>query len=185
MHCVILAGMINHYDVPYYSQLTDISAVEWRMEGCGIASMAMGIAFYKPNAVSVDKMLDQALVSGSYAPSVGWKHQELSALANRYGLVGKVYDLSKTTNQKAFAGFKDALNIGPVVVSIHNKFDPKATLGHIVIVTGLDDNFVFYNDPASSSSVKGQKKIAVSGFLAGWKKRFITIRERATLSAAL
>ncbi len=169
--------MTNHYDVPYYSQLRDVSAVEWRMEACGIAAMAMEIGFYKPNAVSVDKMLDQAIASGSYAKNAGWKHHELSALATRYGLAGKVYNLATLKNEAAFANFKVVLSEGPVIVSIHNKFNPKATLGHLIVVTGIDNDFIYYSDPASTTETKGEKKITIQGFLAGWKKRFITVRD--------
>lgn len=172
--------MTNHYDVPYYSQLTDISAVEWRMEGCGIAALAMEIAFYKPNAVSVDKMLDQAIATGAIARGVGSYHQGLSNLATKYGLVGKVYDLSASNNPTAFGQFKNILKEGPVIVSIRNKFNPASTLGHIIVVTGINDNFVFYSDPASRTEANGEKKIAINTFLAGWKKRFITVRDPKT-----
>jgi len=35
-------------DVPFYSQFVDISAPAWKKVGCGIASLAMIIDFYKP-----------------------------------------------------------------------------------------------------------------------------------------
>ncbi len=175
--------MIDFYNVPFHSQLTEIKTYEWQQQGCGIASLAMAIDYYKPNTVSVNKLLTQAIVSGAYVPNVGWKHTELAALAGKYGLVGKTYDFSKTSNQTAFAELKDLLNDGPVIVSIHNKFDPKATLGHIVVVTGLDEQNVYYNNPALRTP--GGSQISIADFLKGWKRRFITVREPETAKISL
>ena len=166
--------VIRYADVPIYSQFKDIKNSRWQKEGCGIASLAMVIDFYKPNTISVAELLNQAINTGAYLKNIGWKHKELSALAGTYGLAEKSYDLGKLSNATAFAQFLDFLKTGPVVVSIHNKFDPKATLGHIVVVTGFENNFIYYNDPAETAD----KKISVKDFLNGWKKRFIIVREK-------
>lgn len=166
---------VRYFDVPFYSQFQDIKNPRWQKEGCGIASLAMVINFYKPNTVSVAKLLDQAISSGAYLKNIGWKHKELSAVAKTYGLAEKSYDLGKLSNSTAFAQFLDFLKSGPVVVSVHNKFDPKATLGHIVVVTGFENDFIYYKDPAGNSK---EEKISVKNFLAGWKKRFIIVREK-------
>ena len=168
--------MIIHFDnVPFYSQFRDIPRIEWRSESCGIASLAMALEFYKPNSVSVPKLLVEALKFGAYQPGVGWKHSQLASLAGLYGLVGTSYDFSKMGNQAAFNEFKQFLGGGPMVVSIHNKFNPKASLGHLVVVTGIENDIVYYHDPAGNGK---EKAISISGFLAGWKKRFITVREK-------
>ena len=170
--------MIIHYDtVPFYSQFADIPRVEWRAEGCGIAAMAMEIEFYKPNSVSMTDLILQALKLGAHTPGVGWKHKELAALAGLYGLDGKNYDLTKMSGQEAFGDFKNRLAEGPVIVSIHNKFDPRATLGHLVVVTGMDNGMIFYHDPAYGNKIA--KMISEKGFMKGWKQRFITVREKS------
>jgi uncharacterized protein YvpB len=173
--------MIIHYDnVPFYSQFQDIPRVEWQKKGCGIASLAMAIEFYKPNSVAIMQLLAEAIEAGAYQPGVGWKHKQLSSLVENYGLEGKNYDFSKTGNLAAFDRFKYFLSEGPVIVSIHNKFNPKATLGHIVVVTGMDNGFIHYHDPAG---MKVEKKISTAGFLKGWKRRFIVVREKPQLQS--
>lgn len=167
----------QHYEnVPFYSQFRDIAQVEWRKGACGIAIMAMLIDFYKPTPVDASKLLVEGLGSGAYQPGIGWKHWELSQLANKYGLEGKTYNFTPFTRQVAFEKFIEVLREGPVMVSAHNKFDPKATLGHLVVATGFDKDYVFYNDPASGGV---EKKISHSAFMSGWKKRLIVVREPA------
>lgn len=172
-----------HYDnVPFYSQFQDVPRIEWQGKACGIASLAMAMEFYKPKSVSVTKLLLQALDFGAYQINAGWKHQELSALAELYGLSGKAYDFAKLDNRSAFNEFKTVLKDGPVIVSIHNKFNPKSGLGHLIVVTGINDNAVFYHDPAGNGK---EKAISASGFLSGWKQRFIAVRERAQAAETL
>lgn len=165
--------MINYVDVPFYSQFQDIPAVEWQKKGCGIASLAMAIDFYNSDDVSVSRLLKEAIVSGAYVKNVGWSHQGLTDLVSKYGLIGEIHDFNKFKAQKALIELKEILKDGPVIASIHNKFDPKATLGHLVVLTGYDDQYVFYHDPAGP---KAQKKISNAGFLAGWKRRIISVR---------
>jgi hypothetical protein len=82
-------------DVPFYSQFNDITSVKWKKIGCGVASLAMVIEYYKPSSVSVDKLLGQAIASGAYQKSAGWTHQGLATLSQRYGFTGNTYDLSQ------------------------------------------------------------------------------------------
>ncbi|MEK7640801.1 MAG: C39 family peptidase [Patescibacteria group bacterium] len=174
--------MIYYDNVPFYSQFQDIPQVEWQSSACGIASMAMVMEFYKPKSVSVSNLLLQALDLGAYKPGIGWKHKELSALAGLYGLSGKNYDYMHLDNQTVFGKFKDFMKVGPVIVSIHNKFNPKATLGHIVVVTGMENGMIFYHDPASGNKI--EKKISEADFLKGWKRRFIVVRAKTPVEIA-
>lgn len=165
------AGIPN---VPYISQLTDISAVEWRKQGCGVASLAMLIEFYRPGTVSVNTLLKQGIASGAYLEDAGWKHRELGLLAGRYDLEGKNFDLAKQNSGAAFAQFESALKDGPVIASIFYKFNPKSTLPHLVVIKGIEDGMVYYNDPSGDPA---GEKISIPDFMKGWKKRFITVRE--------
>ncbi len=169
--------MFIHFDnVPFYSQFRDIPAIEWKKEACGIAALAMEMEFFKPKSVSVTKLLLEALDAGAYTTDVGWNHKKLSALAELYGLAGKNYDLWNSASDAAFTKFKELLTGGPVIVSIHNKFNPAATLGHLVVVVGIEDGTIFYHDPAYGNKI--ERKITENDFLKGWKKRFITVREK-------
>ncbi|MBI2075241.1 MAG: C39 family peptidase [Candidatus Harrisonbacteria bacterium] len=173
--------MFIHVDnVPFYSQFQDIPQVEWRREGCGVASLAMQLEFYTSKPVSVTKLLLEALEFGAYTKDVGWNHKRLAALADLYGLSGKNYDFWNATDDAAFNKLKEFLAGGPVMVSIHNKFNPKTTLGHLIVVVGIHDGTVVYHDPAYG--IKKDRNISESDFLKGWKRRFIVVRERAEVT---
>ncbi|MDR3548880.1 MAG: C39 family peptidase [Candidatus Pacebacteria bacterium] len=169
----ILAVPVDVPNVPFYSQFQDIQSTTWQKQGCGIASLAMVIDYYKPNAVSVNKLLTQAIAAGAYDPNAGWIHKDLVLLAGKYGLGGNVYDLSAASSDAAFNRFSSYVKNGPVIVSVHYKFDPKSTIPHLVVIDGIDNGVVYYNDPAAKA---GEKQISTTDFLRGWKKRFIVIR---------
>ena len=158
--------------VPFYSQFQDIKEVPWQKVGCGITDLAMIIDYYKP-AVSVNTLLTQGIAAGAYLQSAGWTYQGLISLGKKYGLDGTSYDLAKSDSAAAFNQFKKYLQDGPVIVSVHYKFDPKSTIPHLVVINGIVGDTLYYNDPAAKT---GEKQISVADFLKGWKKRFIVMR---------
>lgn len=158
--------------VPFYSQFTDIQSAKWKKRACGVTSLAMMIEYYKPGSVSVNKLLEQGIASGAYSKA-GWTHRGLIKLGEKYGLEGDAYDLSKSSTKKAFEKFTDELEDGPVITSVHYKFNPKSTIPHLVVINGIKGGMVYYNDPAAKS---GEKQISVADFQKAWKKKFIVIR---------
>lgn len=147
--------------VPFYSQFADIHTPSWQKIGCGITSLAMIINYYKPDAVSVDNLLLQGIASGAYDKNAGWIHKDLIDLSKKYGLHGSAYDLSKLSSDVAFIKLKKALEVGPVIVSVYYKFNPKSTIPHLVVIDGIDGDTLHYNDPASNG---GDKTISVADF---------------------
>ena len=167
-------------DVPFYSQFKDITSPTWQKVGCGIASLAMIIDYYKP-AVLPNTLLAQGIAAGAYIPSAGWTYKGLIQIAENYGLDGNSYDLQTLSSSKAFEKLKESLHEGPVIVSIHYKFDPKSTIPHLVVIDGINGDTLYYNDPAAKI---GEMQIPTTTFLKAWKKRFIVIRPAVnTLSA--
>lgn len=160
-------------NVPFYSQLTDITSPVWKKIGCGVASLTMIIDYYKEDVVSVNTVLSQALAVGAYDKNFGWMHKGLISVSNKYGLDGKSYDVKSLSEKAAFASLKSHLEAGPVIVSIHYKFNPKSTIPHLIVVDGIEDGILYYNDPASKS---GRTSISTQDFLKGWKKKFIVVR---------
>lgn len=160
-------------NVPFYSQFQDIQSTTWQKVGCGIASLAMIIDYYQPEAVSVNVLLGQAILSGAYDKNAGWIHKDLISLSKKYGLEGNSYDVSSLGKDAGFTKLKSFLADGPVMVSVHYKFDPKSSIPHLVVIDGIKEGFIYYNDPAAKV---GQKKISVADFQKGWKKKFIVIR---------
>jgi uncharacterized protein YvpB len=160
------------YTVPFRSQFTDISAPEWKKVGCGITSLAMLIDFYQPEEVTVDELLKRGIAAGAYSDA-GWSHAGLINLSHKYGLKGESHDLSGSSMDSAFAALKEELKNGPVMASVHYTFTPTNPIPHIVVVSGVSDGKVYYNDPAGKS---GGGSISIAKFQGAWKKRYIDIR---------
>ncbi len=158
--------------VPFYSQFTDISKTSWQKVGCGIASLGMLIDYYKP-AVSIDTLLNEGINAGAYVDSAGWSHAGLISLAKNYGLTGASHGLAHLTMKEAFATLEEAVAEGPVMVSVHYTFEPTNPIPHLVVVTSIENEAVYYNDPAEPN---GNGNISVTKFQNAWKKRYIEIR---------
>lgn len=165
------------YTVPFYSQFTDISKPSWRKVGCGIASLAMLINFYEPKVVSTDTLLDAGIAANAFLPDAGWTHQGLINLSTKYGLTGSTKSFAGASMETAFEGLKTALSEGPVMVSVHYTFEPTNPIPHLVVVNGVEDGLVYYNDPAESA---GGHTISITKFQNAWKKRYIAIRPTTT-----
>ncbi|MFA5934033.1 MAG: C39 family peptidase [Candidatus Paceibacterota bacterium] len=161
------------YNVPLYSQITDISSVEWRQKGCGVADLAMLIEYYKPNTTSVDEVLREALAGGAYQNGAGWKHDGLAAVAAKHGLVGKTFDLTKLNKEDSLDELKSIVKEGPAVASIRRGFAAQSPYGHLIVVTGFDNDSIYYNDPGKRDGIR---KVPITTFMQGWKKRLIVVR---------
>lgn len=166
--------------VPFYSQFKDISSAKWQKVGCGIASLAMVIDYYKP-AVPVDTLLSEAVALNAYSDA-GWTYSGLIATSKKYGMKGTAYDLGKSSATAAYTQFTTALAAGPVIASVHYKFDPKSTIPHLVVITSIKDGVVYYNDPAATG---GGRTISVADFQKAWKQRYIVIRPVSETKIAL
>lgn len=162
-------------NVPFHSQLTEITSHAWQMQGCGITSLAMIIDYYNADkGVSVNSLLAQGIAAGAFINNVGWSYGGLIKVSKKYGLDGKTYDLSGSTMASAFAGIKKELLNGPVIASVHYQFKKNSPLPHLVVIDGIDGDTVYYNDPANK--IAGEQKISATNFQLGWKKRMIVIR---------
>lgn len=157
--------------VPFYSQFADITSPKWQKVGCGIASLAMVLDYYA-SSTPVNTLLGQGIAVGAYSKN-GWTYTGLISVAKKYGFYGKIFDLGKSDSKKAFDEFKKQLKNGPVIASVHYKFDPKNPIPHLVVINSIEDNTISYNDPAAKG---GDRKISTADFLKAWKKRFIVIR---------
>ncbi len=161
------------YNVPLYSQIADISSAEWKQKGCGVADVAMIVEYYKPHTTSVNEVLREGISSGAYVKNVGWSHEGLAGLAVKHGMTGRTFDLSEYNKENAFNQFQEIVKEGPVIASIHRGFNPKSSFGHLIVITGYDDNLIYYNDPGKHDGIR---KVTISQFMAGWKRKLIVIR---------
>lgn len=161
-------------NVPFYSQFRDLHTTHsWQKVGCGVTSLAMVLNYYVPDVVTTDTLLKEGILIGAYDKKYGWIHKGLIQLSNTYGMTGESYDISSKKAEAAYTTLKSYLINGPVIVSVHYKFDPRSPIPHLVVLDGIDGDTLYYNDPAQSS---GRMKISKVDFIKGWKKRFIVIR---------
>jgi predicted double-glycine peptidase len=167
------AQSTNVPTVPFYSQFADITAPNWQKVGCGITSLAMLIDYYSDETISVDDLLQKGIAAGAYISSAGWSHQGLINLSKEFGLSGLAVSLSGLSMTDAFNELKRALAEGPVMVSVHYTFEPTNPIPHLVVVNGVKDGKVFYNDPAEKA---GGHSLSIEKFEGAWKKRYISIR---------
>lgn len=158
--------------VPFYSQFTDISDPSWKKIGCGIASLAMLISYYGAD-VSVDDLLLKGIATNAYLNNAGWTYAGLIGLSKDYELDGYSTLLEHLSVDDAFASLQSELEDGPVMASVHYTFEPTNPIPHLVIVNGVQDGRIFYNDPAEPN---GGNTLSVEKFKKAWKKRYITIR---------
>lgn len=161
------------FEVPFYSQFADISSASWQKVGCGIASLAMLIDFYADGVESVDSLLNRGIASGSFLSDAGWIHAGLIGLSKKYGLDGGSYSLAGESSDEAFAQLESVLKEGPVMASVHYTFEPTNPIPHLVVVRGVRDGLVFYNDPAEPA---GGGSLSIEKFKRAWKQRYIAIR---------
>jgi ABC-type bacteriocin/lantibiotic exporter with double-glycine peptidase domain len=117
-------------------------------------------------------LLSEGIEAGAYSDA-GWTYSGLLKVAKQHGLTGTATDLASSGSPAAYASLTKALTSGPVIASVHYKFDPKNPIPHLVVVTAVKNGLVYYNDPAAKN---GQKTISVEAFRASWKMRYITIR---------
>lgn len=167
-------------EVPFYSQFADIDSPEWKKVGCGVTSLAMVIDYYSDETVSVNALLARGLAAGAYLPDAGWTYAGLIGLGERYDLTGSSHDLAGSSASAALAELRGFLEEGPVIASVHYKFEPTNPIPHLVVLSGVDGDTIYYNDPAAKS---GSGEISVDGFVAAWKKRFVVIRPTESAKA--
>ena len=159
--------------VPFYSQFADISSPQWQKVGCGIASVAMLIDYFTPDPVSVEELLSKGRAAGYFLSDAGWTHAGLIALSKPFGLTGESKSLAGMSPSAAFSALETALASGPVMASVHYTFEPTNPIPHLVVVNGVKDGLVYYNDPAEK---KGGGSISIEKFQRAWKQRYIEIR---------
>ena len=169
----MIALPVDIPNVPFHSQLQEIQSTTWQQQGCGITSLAMVIDYYTSDPVSVETLLTQGIAAGAYIQNAGWSYKGLIDVSKKYGLKGNSFDFKTENSKTALASLTSLLKDGPVIASIYYKFDPKNPLPHMVVIEGIENNIVYYNDPATRT---GGKQISITDFLTGWKKRGIVIR---------
>lgn len=168
------------FTVQLVSQQTDLQDPEWQYRGCGIAALKMVMNYWQASdevnaSPPIDELLAAGLKLNAYVQNIGWSHAGLVNIAKQYGYDGKNYDLAGSDAETAWSSLMEQLRNGPVMASVYSKFDSARGGGHIVLLTGIDGNTVYLNDPEEITSEQGLKTMELADFLTAWKKRYIVI----------
>lgn len=168
------------FAVPAYSQFLDVSSPVWKRKACGAVSLKMVLDYLRPNSISISEIIKRgrrknAFRLAAYIPNVGWAHKGLASLAEEFGFKGKNYDWSKKTPDAAYSLLLKKLQKRPIIASIYRNLKPGSS-GHLVLLTGIKGNRIYYNDPDSKTRRGIKKTATLNKFLKGWKKRVVEIK---------
>ncbi len=167
------------FNVPPYSQYLDIKNQEWQHRACGIIALKSILDFWsdetKERYSDADKFIEMGLELNAYIPGTGWRHKELVEIAKSFDLDGENFDWFKKTPEEAFQKMIFYLEKYPLAASIHPLFETQNQGGHLVVLTGFENNILYYNDPAVKNREEIIQEIPLDKFLNGWKRRIIAI----------
>lgn len=169
-----------YFSVPAYSQYVDVKNRAWKRRSCGIVALKMVLDFLAPKratTLTLPRLIRARTRAHAYIRNVGWSHAGLARIAMRYGFRSKKHDWSSKAPKSAFRSALRALRRGPVIASVYRNLKPGSS-GHLVVITGFENNIVFYSDPDSKTRHAIPRKVPLAKFLKGWKRRIITVQPR-------
>lgn len=161
------------FRVPVYSQFLDVKEKKWRSRACGIVALKMVLDFWGIKK-SADELIKLGLKKDAYIQGVGWKHKGLVLVAKKFGFKARNYDWYKDSYEVSFKKLLPKLKKYLVIASIYKNLKPGKS-GHLVVLTGYENDQIFFNDPNSKTRGGIHKKVAAEKFLSGWKRRIIVI----------
>jgi uncharacterized protein YvpB len=153
-------------NVPYKSQL-DPADANLAYADCGPCCLAMILAGIGKSITTNDVARAAGMVQGD---KTGRLLSQLVSAAQKYGLV-------MAAGQSNLDDLKRLIDNGqpPVALvryqNLPQRYDPRYTGGHYVLVVGYDDQNIFINDPyyPAGSTTGYQKAYSYQGWLAAWK----------------
>ena len=191
-------------EVPFLSQIDNVSDIDWKEKSCGVVCLAMVIAFYEKKERNIDDFIALGEQVDAYSEEAsGWYHHGLCKIANIYGYTAwrrKWYlseaDIAKFTEEGRTKADNDAYNQQalkegiysierslandiPVIVSMDKEFcDTKES--HLVVVTGVEregeelKGFYFHN-PDTRTAIQQNEYAYLDKFAEHWNKRGIFV----------
>ncbi len=157
-----------------HSQLRDVTDPSWHLRSCGIACIKMVMEFLDStqHVPSLDDLIVEGVAAGAYLPEKGWLHRGLATLATKHGFDATNYDWSALAPEEAFRDFLACLELYPVIASVTKEFSPSKD-GHLVVVTGIQDDKVFVNDPFRENDTDMVYAVGLDFFLECWTQRIV------------
>jgi hypothetical protein len=161
-------------DVPFLPQVPPGNWSDTR--NCGQSSYLMVQSFYKNNPVSESdiKSVDDWLKSefNDDIRNYSGNYTNISKLIKIARQFGGFEDFSILSGTQNIDLLKNHISEGnPVIVAVYTNMFLKGNMDvpHFMVLTGVDDEFVYVNDPGKSKGKNNQYNIA--DFLNAWKKQ--------------
>lgn len=161
--------------LPAYSQLADVTDVEYKKRACGPAALAMVLgASGIENPPSVDEVLARGLEMNAHEEGRGWRHRELAAVARTYGVHAHPEDWSGDPTQYAWEHLEDAIMRGPIIISVSKEFSPSLA-SHLVALCGMDAETATVYDPFRETREEVRYDVPLSFLKEHWTQRIICV----------
>jgi lipoprotein Spr len=149
---------LRKYDVPYFSQLTDIGGDFWAPRACGSTSLAMAMACfgkYDGGKEGLLKFCDFNREQGAYIYPLGWFRGKLAEIARKSGLLAEV------VSTESVEGLANEISAGKLALLSINKTILGRKRAHIVLCVGVLSSSTgeplgfLIHDPESTSTEFG------------------------------
>lgn len=140
-------------NIPYISQYLDVLDFKWTHRSCGMCCVAMIFDYHNKPHKSVLEMCEDGEEAGGRNSS-GWIHDYFVKLLKENGFE-KANREEKMEDQYFLEKIKRNIeNNFPVIASIEQR-SLEQTKFHQVLVVGIDENNIYYHEPASLDREKG------------------------------
>lgn len=179
-------------NVPYYSQYSAEVPEDWQPRSCGIVALRMALAFVTHAAPTPQDLINEGVARGAYLSGIGWKHDGLVSLAEKYGarahrrefkgrrgtwrLVMRV--TGAVHARQGLSYLRRALKEGTVpIVSIRVEGSRDT---HLVPLVGFDQHGFTYHEPAAEDGAN--RTMTTTEFLHAWRRLAIFVAPRQVTS---
>lgn len=182
-------------NIPFYSQYSEDIENVWQTKACAIVCIKMVLNYFGIKTETKDLIKEGFLISkelekrnrahDGYTEQYGWGHELLVIILRNKGAISYRQEFKNADNSGGLLEFginKIISNIKkglPVLVSLAKDINNPKTSGHMVVVSGIDEEKGFYiNDPEAKTEVDGKDKfVDISDFKKSWKKLAIFVEK--------
>lgn len=162
--------------VPFISQ---VPPGDWtNSANCGPTSVLMVASYYagtKPTATQIEDIDDWMLARFGYPLNSdnGTESGDNGSEPTGYDLATIAREKFSLSDSERYANWTEAqlqqeLASGyPVIVAVYTSMNPSFGYKHFMVLVGMDNNFVYVNDPGKTNGQ--QKAYSIAAFQTAWK----------------
>lgn len=160
--------------IPNINILLKVPYIQTEPGNCGIACVAMLIAYTNNLFPEVEKLVKEFKIPENYLENIGWKHDGLIAILKRFDI-----QTHRAENQTFHEIIKHLEMNKPVIVSVrvpkitnlskYGTYLPENTLlapiGHLCVIVGTVNSTFLLHDPRNIGKYKANLTITFEDFL--------------------